>query len=83
MNRFEDEIARELIVTFQLRKPIARVLARWAAASADPGALTADVVGLVRTRLEESGGDADALAEVVREERPDRFGRNWGAGPAH
>ena len=89
MNRFEDAIAREL--TGRLRSPrgssrpartrSVRALARWAATAVPPGAGTDDAVALVVERL--GDGDPDELAETVMAERPDRFGRNWQAGPAH
>ena len=46
-----------------------------------PGALVADGVALVVSRL--GDGDPDALAARVMTETPDRFGRNWESGPAH
>ena len=81
MNRFEDAIARELSVRLRGKTASIRALARWAAASVPPGALTADAVALVVARL--NGGDPDSLAMTVKDERPDRFGRNWQSGPAH
>jgi hypothetical protein len=81
MNRFEDAIARELQVRVRARTRSIRALARWAAASAPPGALVADGVALVLARL--GDGDPDALAARVMAETPDRFGRNWESGPAH
>lgn len=81
MNRFEDEIARELLRSTDADKRTARVLARWAAAEVPVGGLTADAVALVRARL--ADGDAGTLAEAVVRERPDRFGPNWRSGPAH
>ena len=83
MNRFEDAIARELVVHLrgQARTRSVRALARWAAAALPPGALPADGAALVLERL--AGGDPDALAARVMAERPDRFGRNWESGPAH
>ena len=81
MNRFEDAIARELSGRVQGRTGSIRALARWAAASVPPGALTGDAVELVVRRLD--GGSADALAETLMRERPDRFGRNWQSGPSH
>ena len=81
MNRFEDAIARELQVRLKARTRSIRALARWAAASAPPGALVADGVALVLARL--GDGDPDALAARVMAETPDRFGPNWESGPAH
>lgn len=81
MNRFEDAIARELQVRVRARTPSIRALARWAAASLPPGALVADGVQLVVSRL--GDGDPDALAAQVMTETPNRFGRNWESGPAH
>ena len=81
MNRFEDAIARELQLRVKARTRSVRALARWAAASLPPGALVADGVDLVVSRL--GDGDPDALAARVMTETPDRFGRNWESGPAH
>ncbi|HEV3013889.1 MAG TPA: hypothetical protein VG499_11475 [Actinomycetota bacterium] len=81
MNRFEDAIARELQLRVKARTRSVRALARWAAASLPPGALVADGVALVVSRL--GDGDPDALAARVMTETPDRFGRNWESGPAH
>lgn len=81
MNRFEDAIARELQVRLRARTRSVRALARWAAASLPPGALVADGVELVVSRL--ADGDPDTLAAQVMTETPDRFGRNWESGPAH
>ena len=67
MNRFEDTIARELQVRVKARTRSVRALARWAAASLPPGALVADGVELVMSRL---GGDPDALAARVMTETP-------------
>jgi hypothetical protein len=81
MNRFEDAIARELQLRVKARTRSVRALARWAAASLPPGALVADGVALVCSRL--GDGDPDGLAAKVMTETPDRFGRNWESGPAH
>jgi hypothetical protein len=81
MNRFEDAIARELTGRVNARTRSVRALARWAAAVVPPGAGTGDAVAVVVERL--GDGDPDELAEQVMAERPDRFGRNWQAGPAH
>jgi hypothetical protein len=81
MNRFEDAIARELAGRVAGRTRSVRALARWAAAAVPPGASAADAVALVTERL--GDGDPDELAALVMAERPDRFGRNWQAGPAH
>ena len=81
MNRFEDAIARELRPRLRARTRSVRALARWAAASLPPGALVADGVELVMSRL--GDGDPDALAARVMTETPDRFGHNWESGPAH
>ena len=81
MNRFEDAVARELTTRIRARTRSLRALARWAAASLPPGALVADGVALVLSRL--GDGDPDALAAQVMTETPDRFGRNWESGPAH
>ena len=81
MNRFEDAVARELQTRIKARTRTIRALARWAAASLPAGALVADGVALVLSRL--GDGDPDALATQVMAETPDRFGRNWESGPAH
>ena len=81
MNRFEDAIARELQLRVKARTRSVRALARWAAASLPPGALVADGVARVVSRL--GDGDPDALAARVMTETPDRFGRTWESGPAH
>jgi hypothetical protein len=81
MNRFEDAVARELRLRIKARTRSVRALARWAAAAVPPGALVADGVALVLTRL--GDGDPEALAAQVMAEAPDRFGRNWESGPAH
>jgi hypothetical protein len=81
MNRFEDAIARELSTRVRARTRTVRALARWSAAALPPGAMVADGVALVLERL--GDGDPDELAAEVMAEVPDRFGRNWQAGPAH
>jgi hypothetical protein len=81
VNRFEDAIARELAQRLTARTRTVRVLARWAAAAAPPGALVGDAVRLVVERL--GGGDPEALADQVMAEAPDRFGPHWQSGPAH
>jgi hypothetical protein len=81
MNRFEDAIARELTLRVKAKTRSVRALARWAAASLPPGALVADGVALVVSRL--GDGDPDELATRVMTEAPNRFGRNWESGPAH
>src|SRR5215213_2423221 len=81
MNRFEDAVAREPSTRIKARTRSIRALARWAAASLPPGALVADGVALVLSRL--GDGDPDTLAAQVMTETPDRFGRNWESGPAH
>jgi hypothetical protein len=81
MNRFEDAIARELTGRVSARTRSIRALARWSAAVVPPGAGSADAVAVILERL--GDGDPDELAEQVMTERPDRFGRNWQAGPAH
>jgi len=81
VNRFEDEIARELRTRLHASTRSIRALARWAAATLPPGAFSAEAVALVLDRVGDA--DPDLVAAAVMAERPDRFGRNWDAGPAH
>jgi len=83
VNRFEDAIARELtpLLRGRARTRSIRALARWAAATLPPGALAGDGVVRVLERLGDA--DPDVVATEVMGEAPDRFGRNWDAGPAH